>query len=146
VTGAGHPPSRAAARRPARAAGRRRPRHAITRGTTAAPPPLTAEHYYLGALALAEAGDLEGGVRAVRRALYLDRTLGMAHFTLGTLLRQIGDRDGARRAYTRALERCLEHAPAAALPLGDGTSAGYLAELARRQLALLAAGDQEVTP
>jgi chemotaxis protein methyltransferase CheR len=98
---------------------------------------LSAEQHYQSALRYAEAGDLTRAVEATRRALYLDRSLALGHFTLGSLLRRLGDPAGARHCFANALVRCLELPAGAPLPQGDGVTAGYLADLARRHLSLL---------
>jgi chemotaxis protein methyltransferase CheR len=61
----------------------------------------------------------------------------VAHFTLGTILRRLGDVSAARLAYRNALALCELLPHDAPLPLGEGERAGWLAEAARAQLALL---------
>jgi chemotaxis protein methyltransferase CheR len=98
---------------------------------------LSAELHYLHAALLLELGRDEEAVRAVRRVIYLDRSLAVGHFTLGALLRGRGDRAGARRAYRNARDLCAARPPDEAVPLGDGEPAGRLAEAAAAELALL---------
>ena len=105
--------------------------------------PMCAELVYLHGLLLAEGGRLKEAAVAFRRALYLDRALAVAHLTLGRVLSQLGDRDGARRALRNA-DRVLSRAPAEEpITAGDGERAGRLAEMARVHLALL---DQPAGP
>jgi chemotaxis protein methyltransferase CheR len=93
-------------------------------------------HYLHGTLLLALGRDAEA-VRAVRRALYLDRSLAAAHCVLGSLLERYGDEEGARRAFRNALELCAARPANEEVPLADGERAGRLAEAARARLALL---------
>jgi chemotaxis protein methyltransferase CheR len=117
-----------------------RPRRADVKPVSApaaAPSAETAAKHYGRALALAEAGKQGEALDEIRRALYLDRSLAIAYFTRGTLLRALGDRAGARQAFRRARACCLTIPPDALLPLGDGVTAGYLTELADVHLRLL---------
>lgn len=68
--------------------------------------PLSAELAYLHAVLLTHADRHEESAAAARRAVYLDRTLSVAHVVLGDALSRIGDNEGARRAY-RTAERLL---------------------------------------
>jgi chemotaxis protein methyltransferase CheR len=99
--------------------------------------PLSAELHYLHAVLLLDRGQPEEAIRAARRVLYLDRSLAMAHFTLGMLLQGAGDRTGARRAYRNAHDLCSSRPPDEIVPLSDGERAGRLAEAAAAQLAIL---------
>jgi chemotaxis protein methyltransferase CheR len=99
--------------------------------------PLAVELHYLHAvllLALRRDGE---AVRALRRVLYLDRGLALAHFTLGAILEQGGDRKGAGRAYRNARDLCAARPEDELLPLADGARAGQLAEAAAVRLAVL---------
>jgi chemotaxis protein methyltransferase CheR len=99
--------------------------------------PLAPELYYLHAVLLLDEGRDEEAIQAVRRALYLDRSLAIAHFTLGTLLRRQGDLEGARRAYRNARDLCAARPVHEVLALADGEPAGCLAEAAGVELLLL---------
>jgi chemotaxis protein methyltransferase CheR len=92
---------------------------------------------FLSAALCMESGTLQEAAQAARRLLYLDRSLAVAHFTLGTILRRLGDVSAARLAYRNALALCELLPHDAPLPLGEGERAGWLAEAARAQLALL---------
>src|SRR5262249_16602021 len=91
---------------------------------------LSAALPYLHAVLLLGRGRDEDAVRAVRRVLYLDRSLAIAHFTLGSLLRRRGDLAGARRAYRNAHALCAARPTDEVVPLSDGEHAGRLAEAA----------------
>jgi chemotaxis protein methyltransferase CheR len=102
--------------------------------------PLAAELQFLCAVLCMECGALDEAAQAVRRVLYLDRSLAVAHFTLGTILRRIGDVPGARRAYRNVLAQIAAQPHDAPLPLGEGELAGWLADAANAHLALLEPG------
>ena len=96
-----------------------------------------AELSYLHALLLAQRGQFAAAAAAARRALYLDRSLAVAHITLGTALARLGHNVQAQRAF-RAAEQALQAVPAGApVPLADGESAHRLREAARAQRRLL---------
>jgi len=101
--------------------------------------PFALELHFLDAALRMETGALEEAAQAVRRVLYLDRSLAVAHFTLGTILRRLGDLPRARRAYRNALTQSEALPQDAPLVLGEGECAGWLAEAANAQLALLEA-------
>lgn len=99
--------------------------------------PLSTELHYLHAVLLLDLGRDEEAARAARRVLYLDRSLAVAHFTLGSILQRLGDRAGARRAYRNACDLCASRPADELMPLADGEHAGRLAEAAGVQLAVL---------
>jgi chemotaxis protein methyltransferase CheR len=99
--------------------------------------PLHAELHYLHGTLLLALGRVVEAARAVRRALYLDRSLAAAHCALGTILERCGDMAGARRAYRNARDLCAARLPDEEVPLADGDVAGRLAEVARVRLARL---------
>ncbi len=101
--------------------------------------PLSAELNYLHAVLLLEHARDEEAARAVRRVLYLDRTLAMAHYTLGSILRRRGDPAGAARAYRNARDLCASWPKDRPVPLADGEPAGRLAIMADAQIRLLKA-------
>jgi chemotaxis protein methyltransferase CheR len=98
---------------------------------------LSPELHYLQAILLMETGKEQEAIATLRRVLYLDRSLAMAHFTLGALLRRNGDRAGARRAYRNVQELCRSGPADAAVPLSDGEPAARLAEAAACHLTIL---------
>ncbi|BDG06090.1 CheR family methyltransferase [Anaeromyxobacter oryzae] len=104
--------------------------------------PLAPELHLLRAATLAEVGRTDEALAAVRRAIYLDRGLAIAHAALGGLLAGRGDVEGARRAWRNARRICASLPPETALPLGDGECAGRLSEIASAQLSILG-GDPE---
>jgi chemotaxis protein methyltransferase CheR len=99
--------------------------------------PLDVELRYLHAILLLGQRRDQEAVQAVRRVLYLDRTLAVAHFTLGTVLERRGDRGGACRAYRAAHDLAVARPPDEPVPLADGEAAGRLAAAAAARLAAL---------
>ena len=93
--------------------------------------PERAELVYLHAVLLAQAGRFAASAAAARQALYLDRSLAVAHLALGAALAREGYAVQARRAYAAA-ERLLGRLPPdAPVPLADGEPARRLLEAAR---------------
>lgn len=106
--------------------------------------PLAVELRYLHAVLLMDLGRKDEAVQALRRVLYLDRSLAVAYFTLGALLGQSGDRAGARAAYRNAAALCAARPAAEVVPLADGECSGRLGRAAAFQLALLEAGGEAI--
>lgn len=67
--------------------------------------PLSSDAYFLRGLVQLESGEPCAAIDSLRRALYIDPTLGIAAFQLGRALEAAGDPGGARRAYEQALRR-----------------------------------------
>jgi chemotaxis protein methyltransferase CheR len=103
---------------------------------------LAPELHYLHAVLLLGLGRDEEAERVLRRVMYLDRSLAVAHFTLGALATRRGDREAARRAYRNARDLCAARPAAEAVPLAEGESAGRLAEAAAAALAVLDASGE----
>ena len=95
------------------------------------------ELHYLRAVLLLGLECDEDAARSARRVIYLDRTLAAAHFLLGSILQQVGDCAGARRAYRNARDLASARPPDEDVALAEGETAGALAERAARQLARL---------
>jgi chemotaxis protein methyltransferase CheR len=98
---------------------------------------LQPELHYLHAVLLIDHKRDEEAAHKLRQVIYLDRSLAIAHFTLGALLVRRGDPAGARRAYRNARELCARRPADEEVPLAEGERAGRLAEAAAYQLALL---------
>ena len=103
--------------------------------------PLSEELHYLHAVLLVGLGLDDEAAEEARRVLYLDRSLAVAHFLLGSVLLRLDDRAGAWRAYRNTRDLCASLPADAVLPLSDGEPAGRLFELARLELERL--GDSE---
>jgi chemotaxis protein methyltransferase CheR len=102
-----------------------------------------AELHYLHAVLVAQSGQFVESARAAKRALYLDRSMIVAHLALATALASSDDDAGARRSLSAA-ERLLSAMPAdAAVPGTDGEPAGRLLEMTRVQAKLVRQGDVE---
>jgi chemotaxis protein methyltransferase CheR len=84
------------------------PRRALRRPLGRAEEPAPVEHldsdaYFTSGLAALEEGDPQAAAAALRRALYVDPTFGLAAFTLGRAYEAAADPTAARRAYEQAL-------------------------------------------
>jgi chemotaxis protein methyltransferase CheR len=105
---------------------------------------LSPELHYLHAVLPLKLGQADEASRAARHGLYLDRSLAVVHFTLGTALRRRGNRAGARRAYRNARDLCAARPAAEVVPYADGETAGRLAEAAAAALAVLEAAPEGI--
>ncbi|MEK6260119.1 MAG: CheR family methyltransferase [Planctomycetota bacterium] len=99
--------------------------------------PLSAELHYLHAILLLGLEQNDAAVSAIRRVLYLDRSLALAHFTLGTILHELGDVDGAQRAYRNTRDLCGNRPPDELVPLANGERVERLKETVDRLLVQL---------
>jgi chemotaxis protein methyltransferase CheR len=88
--------------------------------------PLDAHLHYLRATLLLTLDRDEDAEEATRRALYLDRSLAVAHFLLGTILRKRGARADALRAFRNVRGLCAARPADEALPAGAGERSGAL--------------------
>ena len=96
-----------------------------------------AELVFLHAVLLAQGGHHRAAADALRRALYLDRRLIVAHLALGDALARGDDHEGALRAF-RTAERLLAELPGdRVVPASDGEPAARLVEIARARIRLL---------
>lgn len=90
-------------------------------------------HVYNG-LALEHAGSLAGAIEAMRRAVYLDRALALAHYHLGRLLREYGDGAGSLRSFRNALRLVKGLDPEAVVPGSGEMAVAELTELLELQI------------
>jgi chemotaxis protein methyltransferase CheR len=96
--------------------------------------PLDPANEYLYAAVLLEQQRDADAVAALRRALYLDGSLVLAHLALGMAQRRLQDHPGAKHSFLTVLRLCAALDPAAPLPLGEGACAGNIAAVATGQL------------
>jgi chemotaxis protein methyltransferase CheR len=99
--------------------------------------PTSTELHYLLAIALLAHDREAEAIAALRRVIYLDRSLAVAHFVLGTVLTRAGDYGRARRAFKRVQALCHRHAADEAVPLADGERSEQLAAAAAAHLEIL---------
>jgi len=95
--------------------------------------------HYLRAVLLLDLDRDREAIQAARRAIYLDRSLAIAHLTLASILQKRGDREGAWRAYRNARDLCRTRPAEEIVPLSDGEPAGRLLAAAETQMALIEA-------
>jgi len=98
---------------------------------------LSSELQFLHAILLIELGRLREAAQALRRVIYLDRRLAVAHLALGSVLRRLGDTGEAARAYRNGHALATAAPPDAVMTLSDGESAERLAAAAAAQIAML---------
>ena len=96
----------------------------------------SAELLYLNAVLLSESGRHADAAAVLRRALYLDPSLAVAHLALADARGRLGDRVGQRRALRAAQEQLVLLPADAVVPGSDGQRAGRLARHVRTRLAL----------
>jgi chemotaxis protein methyltransferase CheR len=102
--------------------------------------PLAVELHYMRAVVLAGLGQGDEASASLRRVIYLDPSLAVAHFTLGSILWRSGAVADARRCYRNALALSAERPPQESLGLSEGETAGRMAKAARNQLAFIDGG------
>jgi chemotaxis protein methyltransferase CheR len=96
--------------------------------------PLDAPLHYLRATLLLALDRGEEAEHEARRALYLDPSLAVAHFLLGTILRKGGARPGALRAFRNARDLCAARPSDEEVPAGDGERVGALHSAASAEM------------
>jgi chemotaxis protein methyltransferase CheR len=95
---------------------------------------MSPELHYLHAVLLLDLARESDALAAARRALYLDGSLAIVQFTLGTILERAGRPDAARRPYRNAYEATAARPGSELVLLGEGVQAGALAVAARAAL------------
>jgi chemotaxis protein methyltransferase CheR len=99
---------------------------------------IDAETYVTRALIFLDTSQPHQAAASARRALFLDRSLAVAHLTLARALRLTGSRSAAQRALRRGAALLEAHAPEDAVRGAGGASAGTLCAVAAAELDLLA--------
>jgi tetratricopeptide (TPR) repeat protein len=102
--------------------------------------PASAEIAFLHAIVLMNLGRLGEAETVLRRLVYLDHNLAVAHFALGNLRLRMGDPATARRAFTAVHKIAAARPPGEILALSEGETAGSLAAAASALAARLAGG------
>lgn len=92
---------------------------------------LDAGLHYLRGLILQEMGQIDEAIAALKKALYQDQDLILAHFTLGNLFLRKGRTREARRHFNNALALLGNYPTDDPLPESEGMSAGRLTEIIR---------------
>ena len=96
--------------------------------------PLDAPLHYLRATLLLALDRDEDAEHEAQRALYLDPSLAVAHFLLGTILRKRGARPGALRAFRNVRDLCAARPADEAVPAGAGERTGALHSAASAEM------------
>ncbi|GAM10256.1 chemotaxis protein methyltransferase [Geobacter sp. OR-1] len=103
---------------------------------------LSAGLHYLRAVILLEQGKDEESAAALKKALYLDQDLVLAHFTLANLEQRKGQLKESQRYFDTALSLLDRYQPDDLIPESDGMSAGRLKEIIGTTTSRLQQGDQ----
>jgi chemotaxis protein methyltransferase CheR len=93
--------------------------------------------HFLRVVLLMSLGRDAEAVHTLRRMLYLDRSLTVGHFLLGSVLQRQHDLPGAIRAYRTAYDLAVKRPGEEIVPLSDGELTARLAEAARMKVSLL---------
>jgi chemotaxis protein methyltransferase CheR len=96
-----------------------------------------AEAYVERAMTFLDASQPHQAAASARRALFLDRSLAVAHLTLARALRLTGSRPAALRALRRGAALLEAHAPEDVVRGAGGASAGTLSAVAAAEFELL---------
>ena len=96
-----------------------------------------AESHVARALTFLDTSQPHQAAASARRALFLDRSLAVAHLTLARALRLTGSRGAAQRALRRGAVLLEAHAPDDAVRGAGGASAGTLSAVAAAEFDLL---------
>lgn len=102
--------------------------------------PLCPDLHYLHAIVCAELGRSEAAIVSLRRVLYIDPSLALAHFMLASVQLRAGRREEAQRAYQAALAACSDQPPDDVLPLSEGQPVRSLLASVQAQLKSMGAG------
>jgi chemotaxis protein methyltransferase CheR len=96
--------------------------------------PLDAQLHFLRATLLLALDRDDEAEQEAQRALYLDRSLAVAHFLLGTILRKSGARPGALRAFRNVRDLCAARPSDEEVPPGTGERTGALQSAASAEM------------
>lgn len=94
--------------------------------------PLLVEGYVVEGRALANQGNDDGAIAALRKAIFLDPRAGHAHFVLATILARVGDPGGAALSFAAAAETLPEASADTLADLLDGRAVSDLVDLCRQ--------------
>jgi Flp pilus assembly protein TadD len=100
--------------------------------------PLSTELHLLQAIMFFDLKRDEEAAQSIRRVLYLDRSLIIAHVMLASILRRQGRLEAARRAYRNARDLAKARPSDEALPFAEQERAGRIVALAEAEFAALA--------
>jgi chemotaxis protein methyltransferase CheR len=103
---------------------------------------LCAEAYFLLSLVYEHQGRLEAAVDELRKVIYINAEEPLAHFYLAMLHRRLGHSGRAQRAFSNAIRILSRWPPEKVVPDSNERSAQELADVCRRLLQGLEAGDQ----
>jgi len=131
-----------AAARKALAEGRYAEAASLAERATAAHP-LLVDGYTVEGRALANQGDDDGAIVALRKAVFLDTRAAHAHFLLATTLSRVGDPAGAALSFAAAAETLPSASPETLAELLDGRAVSDLVDLCQQLAALAGRSEDE---
>jgi chemotaxis protein methyltransferase CheR len=102
--------------------------------------PDQAELHLIDSVLAGEAGRWRDAERAAKRAVYLDRSLVVAHLALGNAHARLGDSIAARRSFENAAALLAGAPPDGEVTGSSGMSAARLIDIVKAHLAMLDAG------
>lgn len=105
--------------------------------------PLLVEGYIVQGRAMANMGDDDGAIAALRKAVFLDPRAAHAHFLLATTLSRVGDPGGAALSFASAAETLPGASPETLSELLDGRAVSDLVDLCRQLAAVVSPRDEE---
>lgn len=85
--------------------------------------------YYLRATIENEKGEEETALKSLRQAIFLDDRYVIAHFVLGNLYRQQGDKNGSKKCFEYVSELLSDCDKADIVPDSDGLTVGQLSSI-----------------
>ncbi len=94
--------------------------------------PMLVDGYIVEGRALANQGNDDGAIAALRKAVFLDPRAGHAHFLLATTLAKVGDPSGASLSFTAAAETLPDASADTVAELLDGRAVSDLVDLCRQ--------------
>lgn len=100
--------------------------------------PLSPELHYFRAITQMSAGRYDQAAASLRRALYLDHSMAVAHFALASIHARRGSIAQARRCYRNVIALCGSRRAEEIVPFSEGEETRRLVEAARAQLASIA--------
>ncbi|NND95760.1 MAG: hypothetical protein HKN47_00355 [Pirellulaceae bacterium] len=103
--------------------------------------PLSNELHFLHAELLVKAGKLDEAFQAAQKALFLDRSVAMAHFLFGSIQLQRGQSESAYRHFLNVRELCSQQASHFRLPLSRNETAASVAAAAESQMKKIRSSD-----
>ena len=108
--------------------------------------PMLVEGYIVEGRALANHGDDDGAIVALRKAVFLDSKAAHAHFLLATTLSRVGDPGGAALSFAAAADTLPMASPETLAELLDGRAVSDLVDLCQQLASAVQPHDEDGEP